>query len=63
MLRLIDANALIRFIERRAHPEAPYTRQAFISWINIQPHILIDKVNTLDEVKQRGVFVARKDNK
>lgn len=63
MVRLIDANALIRFIERRAHPEAPYTRQAFISWINIQPHILIDKVNTLDEVKKRGVFVARKDEK
>lgn len=61
MVRLIDANELIRFIERRAHPEAPYTRQAFISWINIQPSIMIDKINTLDEIKKRGVFVARKE--
>lgn len=61
MIRIIDANALIRWIERYAHQEAPYTRQAFISWINIQPYILIDKVNTLDEVKKRGVFVARKE--
>lgn len=61
MVRLIDANALIRYIELGAHPEARYTRQSFISWINKQPHILIDKVNTLDEVKQRGVFVARKE--
>lgn len=61
MVRLIDANALIRFIERRAYPGAAYTRQAFIAWINIQPYILIDKVNTLEEVKQRGVFVARKE--
>ena len=63
MVRLIDANALIRYIEGFTYPDALYTQRAFIKWINQQQYILIDKVNTLDDVKQRGVFVARKEKK
>lgn len=61
MLRLIDANELIRFIKDYAHPDAPFYRRAFIEWINDQPHIIIDKANSLDDVKRKGVFVARKE--
>ena len=64
MVKLIDANAFIRFVKaQKDHPHILYTTDTMVLWINLQPHILIDKVNTLDDVKQRGVFVARKEKK
>ena len=62
MLRLIDANELIRCLKillPSARDCADLT--CLVYHIDKQPHILIDKVNTIDEVKQRGVFVARKE--
>lgn len=64
MVRLIDANELIRFVKaQKDHPHILYTTDTMVLWINLQPYILIDKVNTLDDIKRRGVFVARKENK
>lgn len=62
MVRLIDANALIRCLNILL----PSVRDCadltcLVYHIDNQPYILIDKVNTLDEIKQRGVFVARKE--
>ena len=61
MVRLIDANELIRYIVKEKRPGYDDIYAHVIWMINEQPHIMIDKVNTLDEVKQRGVFVARKE--
>ena len=60
MVKLIDANKLIRFCEaRKDHPYTFYSVGTMIEWINLQPHIFIDKVNNLEDIKKRGVFVAK----
>lgn len=56
MVRLIDADELIRELKSRMRYWS-----AVVDTIDAQPHIIIDKVNTLDEIKKRGVFVARKE--
>jgi len=62
MVRLIDANELIRFVKaQKEHPYIFYSTDKMVLWINLQPHIFVDKVNTLEDIKQRGVFVAGKE--